>query len=64
MIQLRMHRTGSHEIALVSEIPYIIIDENVIFAPGQGKKTISVLIDKFWEEQAFLYFDENIINAP
>ena len=38
MIQLRMHRTGSHEIALVSEIPYIIIDENVIFAPGQGKK--------------------------
>ena len=47
MIQLRMHRTGSHEIALVSEIPYIIIDENVIFAPGQGKKTISVLIDKF-----------------
>ena len=35
---LIMHKTGSHERNLVSEIPYIINDENVIIAPGQGKK--------------------------
>ena len=33
-----MHRSGSNETALVSEIPCIINDENVIIAPGQGKK--------------------------
>ena len=36
---LSMYRTGSNETALVSEIPSIINDENVIIAPGQGKKT-------------------------
>ena len=36
---LSMHRTASNETALVSEISYIINDENVIIAPGQGKKT-------------------------
>ena len=35
---LSMHRAGSNETALVSEIPSIINDENVITAPGQGKK--------------------------
>ena len=34
---------------------YIINDENVIIAPGQGKIPLSVLNDKFCEEQAFLY---------
>ena len=36
---LSVHRTVLNETALVSEIPYIINDENVIIAPGQGKKT-------------------------
>ena len=35
---LSKHRTRSNETALVSEIPYIINDENVITAPGNGKK--------------------------
>ena len=35
---LNMHRTASNETNLVSEIPNIINEENVIAAPGQGKK--------------------------
>ena len=57
---LIMHRTGSNETALVSEIPYIINDENVIMTPRQKKKkkkkkTVSILSDEFCEEQAFPY---------
>ena len=50
-----MHRTGSNETALVSEIPYIINVENVITAPDQGNKPVSILSDEFCEEQAFPY---------
>ena len=35
---LNMHRTASNETTLVSEIPNIINEENVLIAPGQGKK--------------------------
>ena len=52
---LNMHRTGSNETALVSQIPNIINDENVIIAPGQGKNPVSILSDQFCEEQAFPY---------
>ena len=58
MVKLRiheLHRTGSNETALVSEIPYIINYENVIIAPGQGKDPVLILGDEFCEEQAFLY---------
>ena len=48
-----MHRTVLNETALVSEVPYIINDENVIIAPGQGKKPVAILNDEFFEEQAF-----------
>ena len=48
-----MHRTGTNETVLVSEIPSIINDENVIIAPGQGKKPVSILNDEFCEEHAF-----------
>ena len=50
-----MQRTGSNEAALVSEIPSIINDKNVIIAPGQEKKPVSILNDEFCEEQAFPY---------
>ena len=40
-----MHRT--YEISIVSEIPYIINDENV--------KTVSILSGKFYKQQAFPY---------
>ena len=50
-----MHRTGSNETAFVSETPYIINDKNVIIAPGQGKKPVSILCDELYEEQAFPY---------
>ena len=50
-----MHRDGSNETAPVSEIPYIINDENVIIAPGQGKIPISILNDEFFEEHACPY---------
>ena len=35
---LSMHTTGSNETSLVSEFPSTVNDENVIIAPGQGKK--------------------------
>ena len=47
-----MHRTASNEKTLVSKIPNIIHGENVIFAPGQGKKPVSISSNKFCEEQA------------
>ena len=40
--RLSMYRTASNETALVSEVPYIINDENVIIAPGQEKKPVSI----------------------
>ena len=33
-----MHRTASNETTLVSDIPNIINEEDVIIAPEQGKK--------------------------
>ena len=48
---LKMQRTGSNERTIVSEIPNIINEKNVIIVPGQGK----ILSDEFWEEQSFLY---------
>ena len=50
---LNMHRTVSNETILVSEIPNIINEENLIFAPEQEKTQVSILGDKFYEEQAF-----------
>ena len=35
---LSMNRTGSNKKALVSEIPSMINDENVIISQGEGKK--------------------------
>ena len=52
---LSIHRTGSNETAFVSEIPSIINDENVITAPGQRKKPVSILSDEFFREKAFRY---------
>ena len=37
---LSTHKTGANETALVSEIPSIIIDEDVIIASGQEKKLL------------------------
>ena len=48
-----MLRTASNETTLASKIRNIINEENVIIAPGQGKKPISILSDEFCEEQAF-----------
>ena len=50
---LSMRRTASNDTAPVSEVPYIINDENDIIAPGQRKKPVSILSDEFCEEQAF-----------
>ena len=36
---LNMQRTASNETSVVSEIPNMINEENVIIAPGQGKRT-------------------------
>ena len=38
---LSMPRTQSNEVAVVSEIPYVINDENVIIAPGQEKNSFN-----------------------
>ena len=50
-----MHRTGSNKTALVSEIPSMINDENIIILQGEGKKPVSILNDEFCEDQAFPY---------
>ena len=52
---LKMHRTASNEITLVSEIPNIINNKNNTIAPGQRKTPVSILSDEFCEEQAFPY---------
>ena len=52
---LNMHRTATNETTLISEIPNIINEKNVIIAPGQGKTPVSILGDEFCEEQAFPY---------
>ena len=50
---LNMHRTVWNETILVAEIPNIINEENLIFAPEQEKTPVSILGDKFCEEQTF-----------
>ena len=50
-----MHKTATNETPLISEIPNISNEENVIIAPGQGKTPVSILRDAFCEEQAFSY---------
>ena len=47
---LNMHRTATNETILISEIPYIIYDENVVIAPDQVKTPVSILSDEFCEE--------------
>ena len=50
-----MYRTGSNQSAIVSEIPSIIKDENVIIAPGKENKTVSILNNKFlWRKSISL----------
>ena len=36
---LSVHRAASNETALVSEVPYITDNENIIITPVQAKKT-------------------------
>ena len=52
---LNIHRTASNETTLVSDIPNIVNNENIIFAPSQEKTPVSVLIDEFCGEQTFPY---------
>ena len=49
---LNMYRTASNETTLVSEIPNMINEKNAIIVPGQGEKPVSILGNKFFEEQA------------
>ena len=48
-----MHRSASNEATLVSEIPNIIDQKNVIIAPERGKTPFSIFSDEFCEEQQF-----------
>ena len=49
---LNMYRTASNETTLVSEIPNMINEKNAIIVPGQREKAVSILGNKFFEEQA------------
>ena len=65
--RLNIHRTASKETTLVSAIPNIVSNQNIIIAPGQGKTPVSVLSDEFCEEQAFPYLlptDRFAYSAP
>ena len=46
---LTRHRVASNETALVSEIPNIVENENLIVAPGQGKTPVAIPKDEFCE---------------
>ena len=46
-------RIGSSETVLVSNIPHVLDEETVTIAPGEGKKPLSILMDKQCEELAF-----------
>ena len=50
-----MHRTASNETALVSEIPNIINDENVVIVP------VSISSDGFSEEQTYPYLFRDLL---
>ena len=50
-----MHRTASNEAALVSEIPNIINDENVVIVP------VSISSDEFCEEQTYPYLFRDLL---
>ena len=43
---LNMPRTASNEKTLIFKIPNVINDENLIFAPGQGKIPVLILRDE------------------
>ena len=51
---LNMHRTASNGATLVSKIPNIINEENVIIAPRKEKKLILVI--NFVQRKHFLIF--------
>ena len=64
---LSIHITASNETTLVSEIPNIIGEENVITTLGQRKTPISILSDKLCKEQTFLHLlpkGKYFFNAP
>ena len=44
---------------LISNIPHIIDGENIVIAPGQGQKPLSILGDKYCEELAFPHLFPN-----
>ena len=50
---LNMHRSGTNETVLVSEVPNIFDKENVIKAPKQEKSPLTVLNDDRHEELLF-----------
>ena len=52
---LSKDRVASNETALISEIPSIVDNENLIVAPGQGKTPVSIASDELCEELAFPY---------
>ena len=52
---LNMHRTASNKTTLISEIPNVINEQNVIIAPGQGQIPVLMLSDEFCEDQALPY---------
>ena len=49
---LDLYRTPANETLLISEIPKVIDDENIIVVPGEGKTPYSLINDEFCEELA------------
>ena len=60
---LNMHRTVSNKTTLISEIPNVNNEEDVIIALGQRKKTALILIDEIYIEQAFPYLPPRVNSA-
>ena len=49
---LDKHRFQANETALINNIPYQINDDNIVIAPGQGKRPLSLINDENCEELA------------
>ena len=52
---LNLHRVAANETSLISELPSIIDEDNIIIAQGQGNTSLSILHDDFSEELASPY---------
>ena len=51
-----LHWTATDETSLISEVPHLVDENNIVLAPGQNKTSLSILSDNHCEELGFSTF--------